>query len=173
MASRKPGPRPIDYVFAVLCFLMAGVGAFAAIVSESSWFLPVFMALGGAAILYGHRIKPHVDEIQITDEGITRNFGPSLRARQQEKVLWAEVVKVEIQTTDAGPGAEDFFFLLHGSDGKGVVVSNSLAVEHHLVDELHKRFPGLDSMAIAVAAGSTDNRWFTIWQKDGTDARNK
>ena len=165
MPSRKPGPRPIDYFFAVLCFLMAGVGTLASIVGDSSWWLPVFMLLGGVLILFGHRIKPYVDEIQITDDGITRQHGASLRARRQESVLWADLTMVEIQTTDAGPGAEDFFYLLHGSQGNGVVVSNSLAVEHHLLDELHKRLPGLDHRAVVVAAGSTDNRTFTIWQK--------
>lgn len=167
MPTRPSGPRPIDYFFAVLCFLVAGLCAFAAIVSDGPWWLPVFMALGGAAILFGHRIKPYVDEIQITDDGVSRQFGPSLRARKQERVLWTELTKVEILTTDAGPGAEDFFYLLHDSGGKGVVISNSLAVEHKLLDELHKRLPGLDHRAVVVAAGSTDNRSFTIWQKDG------
>ena len=71
----------------------------------------------------------------------------------------------EILTTDRGPYAEDFFFLLEGRDGKGVAVSNELAVKHGLVAVLQQRLAGLDDQAIIEASGSTQVRRFLVWQK--------
>jgi hypothetical protein len=107
----------------------------------------------------------YVDELQITAEGVTRRFGSKLRAKKEERVSWDELTKVEIQTTDSGPFAEDFYFLLHGDNGKGVAVSNGVAVKHQLLKVLQERLPGLDNGAVIAASGSTDNRSFLIWER--------
>lgn len=76
-------------------------------------------------------------------------------------------MKVEILTTDEGPLSEDFFFTVHGRDGKGVAVANDLAVRHGLLATLQKRLAGLDNKAIIEASGSTQVRRFLVWQKIG------
>ena len=102
-----------------------------------------------------------VDEVEITDLGVTRRFGPWLGRKREERVLWDELTQVEILTTDR----QDFFFLLDGRDGAGVAVSNQLAAKHALVALLQRRLPGLDSKAIIEASGSTQKRRFLVWQK--------
>jgi hypothetical protein len=106
-----------------------------------------------------------VDELELTDLGVSRRFGPRLGKKREERVLWEEIERVEILTTDEGPYADDFFFLLEGRDGNGVAVSNELAVKHGLVAVLQQRFAGVDSKAIIEASGSTQVRRFLVWQK--------
>lgn len=106
-----------------------------------------------------------VDEIEVTDLGVSRRFGPRMGKKREERLLWAELVQVEILTTDEGPYADDFFFLLEGRDRKGVAISNELAVKHGLVAILQRRLAGLDHKAIIEASGSRQVRRFLIWQK--------
>jgi hypothetical protein len=106
-----------------------------------------------------------VDEVEISDLGVRRRFGPRLRKKREESVFWEQLTRVEILTTDEGPYTEDFFFLLEGRDGGGVAVSNELAVKHGLVAILQRRLGALDNKAIIEASGSTQVRRFVVWQK--------
>jgi len=109
--------------------------------------------------------KGSLDEIEVGELGVTRRFGPRLGKKREERVLWEELVRIEILTTDEGPYADDFFFLLEGREGKGVAISNELAVKHGLVAILQQRFSGIDHQAIIEASGSTQVRRFLVWQK--------
>lgn len=109
--------------------------------------------------------KGMVDEVELGELGVTRRFGPRLGKKRQERVLWDDLVRVEILTTGEGPSTEDFFFLLGGRDGSGVAVSNELAVKHGLVAILQRRLAGLDNQAIIEASGSTRARRFLVWQE--------
>jgi hypothetical protein len=80
-------------------------------------------------------------------------------------VAWKDLAWVAIKTTDEGPRAEDFFFLLGGADGKGVVVPNFLATELKLLATLQARLPDLDNEQATIAAGSTTNAIFTLWTR--------
>jgi hypothetical protein len=106
------------------------------------------------------RRKKLYGTITIDDWGVTRVAG-DLR----EAVAWSDLAWVAIKTTDEGPSAEDFFFLLGGADGKGVVVPNFLATELDLLAALQARLPGLDNEQIIIASGSTTNAMFTIWSR--------
>lgn len=148
-------------VFAVLSLALALQGGM-------PWWAGAFwIACFVALLLPGSRRL--VDEVQITDLGVTRRFGPWLGRKREERVLWDELTRVEILTTDEGPFTEDFFFLLEGRDGAGVAVSNELAVKHELVAILQRRLPGLDGKAIIEAAGSTARRRFLVWQTRAAD----
>jgi hypothetical protein len=98
--------------------------------------------------------------VTVDDWGVTRVAG-FLR----EAVAWEDLVWVAIQTTEEGPGAEDFFFLLAGADGKGVMVPNFIATELNLLATLQARLPGLDNEQVIVASGSTTDATFTIWKR--------
>jgi predicted metal-dependent HD superfamily phosphohydrolase len=155
-------------VFGGLFVLIAAWSLFYAHVGGMPWWLAglltsVLFPLGAFYLA----VPPpyYVDELQITAEGVTRHFGSKLRAKKEERVSWDELTKVEIQTTDSGPFAEDFYFLLHGDNGKGVAVSNGVAVKHQLLKVLQERLPGLDNGAVIAASGSTDNRSFLIWER--------
>lgn len=139
-------------VFAVLSFALAVQGGM-------PWWAGAFwIACFLALLLPGARRL--VDEVEITELGVTRRFGPWLGRKREERVLWDELTRVEILTNDK----ENLFFLLEGHDGTGVAVSNALAAKHELVAVLQRRLPGLDSKAIIEASGSTTRRRFLLWQ---------
>lgn len=144
-------------VFAALSFALAVQGGM-------PWWAGAFWIVCFLALLLPGSKGP-VDELEVGDLGVTRRFGPRLGKRRQERVLWDELVRVEILTTDEGPSTEDFFFLLEGRDGSGVAVSNELAVKHGLVAILQRRLAGLDNKAIIEASGGTRARRFLVWQK--------
>ena len=144
-------------VFAALSFIFAVQGGM-------PWWAGALWVVGFLALLLSGS-RGVVDEIEVTDLGVSRRFGPRMGKRREEGVLWDELERVEILTTDEGPYADDFFFLLEGRDGKGVVVSNELAVKHGLVSILQQRLAGLDNKAIIEASGSTQVRRFLVWQK--------
>lgn len=134
------------------------------------WWAGAFWIVGFLALLLPGS-KRLIDEVEITDLGVTRRFGSWLGRKREERVLWDELERVEILTPDEGPYREDFFFLLGGRDGAGVAVSNALAAKHDLVAILQRRLPGLDDKAIIDASGGTTRRRFLVWQiQSGNDA---
>jgi hypothetical protein len=146
-------------VFAALSFAFAVQGGM-------PWWAGAFWIACFLALLLAGSKGP-VDEVEVTDLGVTRRFGPRLGRKREERVLWNELTRIEIVTTDKGPWTEDFFFVLEGRDGAGVAVSNALAVKHGLVTILQRHLGGLDSKAIIEASGSTRARRFLVWQKPG------
>jgi hypothetical protein len=144
-------------LFAVLSFAFAVQGGM-------PWWAGAFWVVGFLALLLPGA-KGLVDEIEVTDLGVSRRFGPRMGKKREEGVLWDELERVEILTTDDGPYADDFFFLLEGRDGKGVAISNELAVKHGLVAILQQRLAGLDNKAIIEASGATQPRRLLVWQK--------
>jgi hypothetical protein len=153
---------------AVVIFLWAVViaGIWGAAHKGSGWG----SVIGVAAVALGYTFMPwlepseaaHLERlygtVTIDDWGVTRVAG-----KLREAVAWSDLVWVCIQTTDEGPGAEDFFFLLGGADGKGCVIPNFIATKFGLLGILQQRLPGLDNQQVALAVGSTANAFFTIW----------
>jgi hypothetical protein len=80
-----------------------------------------------------------------------------------EHVTWEDLRMVEIVTTDEGPFCEDFFWVLHGSEG-GVVVPAAQAEEIGLLEHL-QQLPGFDSLAVIEACGSTSHARFPCWER--------
>ena len=144
-------------VFAALSFAVAQQGGL-------PWWAGAFWIVCFLALLLAgwHGL---VDDVEVTDLGVSRRFGPWLGRKREERVLWDELETVEIVTSGEGPSSEDFFFLLGGSDGAGVAVSNPLAVKHGLVAMLRRRLAGLDSEAIIEASSTAQRRRFLVWQK--------
>ena len=146
------------------CGLFAA-GSFAlALQGGLPWWAGFFWVVCFLALLLPGA-KGVVDELEVTDLGVSRRFGPRMGKKREEGVRWDELERVQILTTDEGPYADDFFFLLEGRDGKGVAISNELAVKHGLVAVLQRRLAGLDNKAIIEASGSTQVRRFLVWQK--------
>jgi hypothetical protein len=103
---------------------------------------------------------PRPRERVIVDHlGVTRIAG-----EQVERVAWDELTGVDVVTTDGGPYVEDFFFVLHGGDGRGCVVPQALSEE--LLPRL-QALPGFDNVAVINAIGSADNARFVCWRRPG------
>jgi hypothetical protein len=80
-----------------------------------------------------------------------------------ESVRWDRLVNVTVATTDQGPFADDFFWLLRESDGSGCAIGSEQAVAVGLLDKL-QRLPRFDNQAVIAASGSTSNALFVCWQ---------
>jgi hypothetical protein len=98
--------------------------------------------------------------VQIDDWGVRRLDAGG------EAVAWADLIGVEILTTDEGPYSEDLFWLLEGADGKGVAVSGGVAQECGLLAALQERLPDLDNDAVIRSATSVENARFVIWRRN-------
>jgi hypothetical protein len=80
-----------------------------------------------------------------------------------ESVLWSDLQAVWIQTTDAGPFAEDVFWVLAGRES-GCVVPSEAAGAAELLERLQK-LPGFENGAVIAAMASTEHRQFVCWQR--------
>lgn len=85
------------------------------------------------------------------------------------RIPWTEVIAVGLRTTADGPFAEDVFWMFLLSDGclevpGALITSEALAV-------LQKHLPGLDSMKIVEAMGSTQNRMWRLWHVEESKSR--
>lgn len=96
-------------------------------------------------------------------------FGEAGFGTDAWNVRWSEVIAVGIRTTACGPFAEDLFwqFLIPGN----VVELPSTVVDEAAVATMQRQLPGLDSLKIVSAMGSTDDRVFRLWHADEWRAR--
>lgn len=117
-------------------------------------------------VLSIYQRKGWVNELVLDEVGITRHFGLGGNPMAVESVAWNDVQRILIETTDAGPWGEDFFFVICGQGRNGVVVGNDLAVAQGLLDELQRRFMGINNEMIIQASGCTVNQMFPIWARD-------
>jgi hypothetical protein len=97
--------------------------------------------------------------IRMDETGVRRYRGDEVT----EELAWADLVRVEVVTTSAGPFADDVFWLLAGADGTGVAVPSEQAPEGLL--ERLQALPGFDDMAVIQAMGSTGDARFTCWER--------
>jgi hypothetical protein len=127
--------------------------------------LVAVIAVVAVTLLVAFKVRPAPatqrprERIVVDHVGVTRIAGERV-----EKVTWDELLGVDVVTTDRGPFVEDFFFVLHGGDGRGCVVAQLLA------DELLPRLqalPGFDNVALIRALGSTENARFLCWRRPG------
>lgn len=80
-----------------------------------------------------------------------------------ERVGWAHLQKVEVDTTSDGPLAPDVFWVLHGADGDCIVPQGANG-ERDLFERL-QALPWFDHQAFSEAMCSTSDRTFLCWQR--------
>lgn len=83
--------------------------------------------------------------------------------RKKEEVAWADIDEVVIATTDDGPWACDWYWVLRAGSG-GLVVPQGATGENKLLERL-QRLPGFDSGAVLAAGPRTDNSQVTCWKR--------
>lgn len=152
------------YLFGALAFSFVGV--FGVLEGELSWWPASFF--GACALTFLMQLlgwRPYLDKLELSPWGIRRKYGPQFRAKKTEEVAWNDIFKIEVETTDAGPAADDMLYWIHGVDERGVVVPSDMAGQHRLVMELQSRFPDLDNRALAEASRCCVNRYFLLWEK--------
>jgi hypothetical protein len=156
----------LNHFFILIGIIFTGVGVTEALRHDESWWPAIFFGMCTLSILLPQLgWKPYLNHLEVSSWGLRRTFGPKLRAKKIEEIAWVDVTKIEVETTDAGPAADDMFFLVHGVAGKGILIPSELAGQHGLVKELQARFPGLDNRALAEASGCCTNAYFLLWSK--------
>jgi hypothetical protein len=78
-------------------------------------------------------------------------------------VAWDQLARVDIETTDAGPFAEDIFWHLI-TDTDRCIVPNGATGEPTLLARLQD-LPGFNHEALLAAMGSTGNRVWVCWER--------
>jgi hypothetical protein len=97
------------------------------------------------------------DAVEMDEAGVRRLHGDQIA----EQVTWEALISVDVVATNDGPGAEDMFFILGGTDGTEVAVPAGLA-PHGLLERL-QQLPGFDSDQLILAASSVEQTRFHCW----------
>lgn len=102
----------------------------------------------------------------IDEKGIRRMYANI----QLDSIDWEEVVRISVGTEDDAPVPvkDDFYFFLHGEDGKRCVVPNTYSVE--LLPRL-QRLSGFDNEALVEGALGDDGDPQVIWEGRAGQAR--
>jgi hypothetical protein len=148
--------------------VLALVGLFAAFLGQMPWWPGIFFATCAAALVLGSGLPSHVDEIAISTQGIRRTGGPRLWVKKVEAISWDRLSKVEIMAD--GADSESISFLLHGSSGAPMAVSDAHAEVEWLLSEMQRRLPGFDERQVESAyeacRRAKDGR-VLVWQMPG------
>jgi hypothetical protein len=80
-----------------------------------------------------------------------------------ERVRWADLRIVFIETTDAGPAVDDVFWVL-GGDESGCVVPSEAEGMSELLERL-QRLPGFENQAVIEAMSCAENRTHLCWNR--------
>ncbi len=75
------------------------------------------------------------------------------------------VIRIEIETTGAGPVEDDLFWRFFQNNGYRARIPASAVGGERLFDSL-AGFPGADYQKVIEASGSTEPHVFVIWQKE-------
>jgi hypothetical protein len=164
----RPSYSGFDLLTICISVLLAAAGALGIARGRASgWLVMLFFlacagTLAAAPWINARRNKRMQASLTVDEWGVRRRLGVGKEAKE-EAVAWERITELSIITTSDGPFAEDVFFALRGSDGTGVLVAQSLAMEHDLLKQLQTRLPDLDNEAIVRAMGSTTQARFILW----------
>jgi hypothetical protein len=100
-----------------------------------------------------------VETFDLTSAGLRR-----LRdSKVIEEILWRRLTRVAIKTTDRGPIAEDFHWMLGQEDGQGCAIPQGWPGSNRLLECLQK-LPRFDDQALILASRSIQDATFECWK---------
>lgn len=79
-------------------------------------------------------------------------------------IEWSRVDEILIETRDTGPWGADVWWHFRGADDLCVFPQGAVG-EEDILERVPPRFSGFDQQAVISAMGSTENAWFTCWQR--------
>jgi len=83
-----------------------------------------------------------------------------------ETIRWDDLSAIMIETTDAGPFADDVFWILVAEDLQSGCVIASEAVGAEALIERLMTLPDFNYETMIQAMASTDNAKFLVWEKE-------
>jgi hypothetical protein len=153
------GDRLAFWILAVLAL----VGVLGALSGGMPWWPGVFFAACAVGLLLGSDLPRFVDDIEVSAQGVRRTYGPRLWVKKVEAISWDALSKVEIVADRLD--AEEVSFLLYGSDGRPMPVSDAQAETEGLVMEMQKRLPDFDERRFDEACQRVRNGPTLVWEK--------
>lgn len=100
-------------------------------------------------------------QITITEKEIICNYSSQ---NVKDRVQWDKINRIQILTTDEGPESCDVFYMIRDSTGGGVSIPHDRE-ESKIVTDRILSLPGFDFEMFTKAMGSTENKWFDVWEK--------
>jgi hypothetical protein len=153
--------RSVAWIWFAVAALLTIILARAAFLGNQSWWAPsIFLGIACLIFLEPRLRRREVESLQVDEFGVLRIDG-----KIREEVAWSELAEIRIITTSGGPFQEDVFFALAASGGKGCLVPHAAAVRTKLLEELQKRFPGMDDKMIIDAMSCTSSNSFLVWKR--------
>jgi hypothetical protein len=90
------------------------------------------------------------------------------------RLAWSDIRQVDIRTTSEGPFLPDVFWGIHaGGDTPPIVFPQGATGEPELLQALQRKLPGFDNEALVGAMGSTADRSFLLWNRQGAPAESR
>ncbi len=84
---------------------------------------------------------------------------------ETQSVLWKDLTRVGIRTTDDGPAQPDVFWGFHtGAEKAALVFPGGSTGEQEILAAMESRLPGFDDEQVIKAMGSTSNAYFLLWE---------
>lgn len=85
---------------------------------------------------------------------------------ETQSVMWKDLTKVGIRTTDDGPAQPDVFWGLHtGAEKAALVFPGGSTGEQEILAAMESRLAGFDDDQVIKAMGSTSNAYFLVWEQ--------
>lgn len=137
---------------------LRGFGAMALL----GWALLLLGALALIAGLQRARVRPRAGGAGVIelDEGQLAYLHPAGGGM----VALPAVIRIEIETTGAGPADDDLFWRFTESGGHMLRIPAAAVGAEKLLDALAS-FPGADYQKVIMASGITEPGLFEIWRK--------
>jgi hypothetical protein len=144
-------------ILAVIGFAVAGV--LLLVTTIPLWTRLVLVAVASVMLLVLARRAKVVLGFEVDAEGVRELRADG--ARQQ--VQWSELIAVSIIATAEGAWSPDFFWVLHGADGRQLAIPLDRAATTSLLTRLG-RLPGFDHEAVIRATSATSSVELSCWQ---------
>jgi hypothetical protein len=172
-ARRRRGPLPIAAAIAFAVDLLGVPVAYFLLPAPLGVFVVYILIISatffGLIVLVARRL----DRAQrIIRRPILVTFDDdSVTCRQEDggrsqNVRWSDLERVVIETTSAGPFADDVFWVLLGPSTGCVIPSEATGIEA-LIPRL-QQLPNFDHRAVIEAMGCTADRSFLCWKRQSS-----
>lgn len=131
-------------------------------------YLVIIVTVAGVLRIYNRPAAQNVEgvseedpEVTITADGVSCYY-PS--QHKTEKISWKDMNMIDILTTNKGPQQGDVFIMLEESREKGVAIPQTNIKSKEITDSITK-LPGFDHRTFIKAMGSTEYKWFRVWER--------
>ncbi|MCX2779118.1 hypothetical protein [Microbulbifer thermotolerans] len=113
-------------------------------------------------LIFSRKMKENTPVFELTENGATFGFPKA----SKEEIIWSNVSKIEIVTSDEGPWSEDLWWVIFQEDcEEPTLMPGGTENINAIFNVLETQFSGASMENIIKAMGSTSNAKFAVWEK--------